>query len=90
MHPLSLLSEIMSEDPSKKNGGTIVLTTFLPLQVFGDFSRRPKAVNSADPGWILLNFELVRDLMVVLVTCKNEDGPIKMKALEFSHCYTLF
>ena len=77
----------MSKDPSK-NGGSRVLTTVLPYLL--GFSRRPRAVNSAVPGWILLNFELVRALMVVLVTCKNEDDPIKMKALEFSQHYTLF
>ena len=33
--------------------------------------------NSAVHGWIWSNFELVRDLMVVLVTCKNEEDLIK-------------
>ena len=33
------------EDPSK-NEGTRVVTTFLPLQVYGDFSRRSMAANS--------------------------------------------
>ena len=40
---------------------------------YGDFSR---------PIWP--NFELVRDVMDVLVTCKYEDDPIKMKALEWT------
>ena len=31
---------------------------------------------SAVPGWVLLNFEPVRDIMVVLVIYKNED-PVK-------------
>ena len=30
------------------------------------------------------NFELVQDVMDVLVTCKYEEDPIKMKALEWS------
>ena len=34
------------EDPSK-NEGIRVVTTFLPLQVYGDFSRRSRAANSA-------------------------------------------
>ena len=29
------------------------------------------------PGWILLNFEPIQDIMVVLVTCKNKEDPIK-------------
>ena len=27
--------------------------------------------------WIFLNFELVRDIIVVLLTCMNEEDPIK-------------
>ena len=27
--------------------------------------------------WIWPNFQLIRDYIVVLVTCKNEEGPIK-------------
>ena len=34
------------------------------------------AANSAVPGRIRPNFELVRDIMVVLLTCKNEEDPI--------------
>ena len=67
------------EDPSK-NKGTRVLTTFLPLLAHGEFSRHSRADNSTVPGWSLLNFK-----MVFLVTCKNEEDPIKkMKALEWS------
>ena len=33
------------EDPSK-NEGTRVVTTFLPLKDYGDFSRRSRAANS--------------------------------------------
>ena len=40
------------------------------------------AANSAIFGSILANFELVRDIINDLVTCKYEDDPIKMKALE--------
>ena len=40
------------------------------------FSRRSRAANSAVLGPIWPNFELVRDVMDVLVTCKYED-PIK-------------
>ena len=35
------------------------------------------AGNSAVHGRIWSNFELLQDFMVVLVTCKNEEDPIK-------------
>ena len=35
------------------------------------------AADSAVQGPIWSNFELVQDFMVVLLTCKNEDDPIK-------------
>ena len=58
------------EDPII-NEGARVFTTFLSLYVYGDFFRRSRAVNSAvlgpmTPIWP--NFELVRDIMDVLVT----------------------
>ena len=43
----------------------------------GDLSRRSRAANSAVLGAIWPNFELVRDVMDVLVTCKYEEDPIK-------------
>ena len=33
-------------------------------------------------GRILPHFKLIRDIMVVLHTCNNEEDPIKMKTLE--------
>ena len=64
------------EDPIK-NKGPRAFTRFLPLSVYWDFSRRSMAGNSAVHGQIWSNFELVQDLMVVLITCKNEEDPIK-------------
>ena len=29
------------------------------------------------PGWILLNFEPIQDIMGLLVACQNEEDPIK-------------
>ena len=60
-----------------KNEGARVFTILLPLQVYGDFSRRSRAANSSVLGPIWLNFELVRDVMDVPVTCKYEEDPIK-------------
>ena len=42
-----------------------------------DFLNWSRAANSAVHGWIQLNFKLIRDYIVVLVTCKNEEDPIK-------------
>ena len=43
----------------------------------GIFFRRSRAANSAVLGRILLKFELLRDIIDVLVTCKYEEDPIK-------------
>ena len=43
----------------------------------GVFFKRSRAAISAVRGRILTNFELVRDIMVVLHTCKKEEDPIK-------------
>ena len=59
-----------------KNEGATVFTRFLPL-VYGDFSRRSRAANSTVLGLIWPNFELVRDVIDVLVTCKYEEDLIK-------------
>ena len=45
--------------------------------VYGDFSRRLRAAHSTVLGPIWPNFELVGDVMDVLVICKYEDYPIK-------------
>ena len=50
---------------------------FSHYKSMGIFSRRSRAANSAVLGPIWPNFELVRDLMDVLVTCKYEEDPIK-------------
>ena len=42
-----------------------------------DFFERPRAANSAVHGRNRLKFELVRESMVVFLTCKDEEDPIK-------------
>ena len=66
-----------NKDDSIKNEGAIVVTTFSPLYVCGNFSRRSRAANSAVHTPIWPNFELVRDVTVVLITCKNEEDLIE-------------
>ena len=43
----------------------------------GIFFKRSRAANSAVGGQIKPKFELIQDYIVVLVTCKNEEDPIK-------------
>ena len=70
MHFLDICKN--EEDPII-NEGARVFTRFLPLYVYGDFSRRSRAAHSAVLGPIWPNSLLVRDVMDVLVTCKYED-----------------
>ena len=42
-----------------------------------DFFNWSRAANYAVHRWIQPNFERIRDYIVVLVTCKNEEDPIK-------------
>ena len=66
-------------------------TRFLPLLVYGDSSRRSRAANSAVLGSIWPNFELVQDVIDVLVTCQYEEGPIKERgARVFTKLYIIF
>ena len=50
---------------------------FSHYKSMGIFPRCQRAANSTVLGPIWPNFELVRDLMDVLVTCKYEEDPIK-------------
>ena len=45
----------------------------------GIFSRHSRVANSKVKGLIWPNFKPIRDFIVVLVTCKNEEDPIKNK-----------
>ena len=74
---MHVLDTCKNEEDPIKNEGARVFTRFLPLKVYGVFYRRSRAFNSAVLGPIWPNFELVRDVMDVLVTCKYEEYPIK-------------
>ena len=56
------------EDPIKNK----VLT-----RLYVVFSRSPRAANSLVSGGILPKFELIQAFIVLLVTCKNKEDPIK-------------
>ena len=74
---MHVLVTCKNEDDRFTNEGARVFTRFLPLKVYGDFSRRSRAANSAVLGPIWPNFELVRDVIDVLVTSKYEEDTIK-------------
>ena len=59
------------EDPIK-NEGARVLTILYDV-----FFRRSRAAYSEVSGGILPKFKLIKAFIVVLVTCKNEEDPIK-------------
>ena len=59
------------EDPIKNEGARV------PTSLLFDFFRRSGAANSEVSGGILPKFELIQAFIVVLVTCKNEEDPIK-------------
>ena len=63
----------MNEEDPIKSEGARVLTS---LQFYFSHSR---AANSNVSGGILPKFKLIEAFMVVLVTCKNEEDPIKNK-----------
>ena len=50
---------------------------FSHYKSMGDFSRRSRAANSAVLGQIWPNFKLIRHFIVVILTRKNEEDPIK-------------
>ena len=74
---MHVLDTCKNEEDPIKNKGAREFTRFLPFYVYGDFSRRSRAANSAVLGLIWPNFELIRDVMDVLFTCKYEEDPIK-------------
>ena len=59
------------EDPLK-NEGARVLT-----RLYDVFFRRSRANNSEVSGGIQPKFELIQAFIVVIITCKNEEDPIK-------------
>ena len=68
-----LVTCMIEEDPIR-NEGARVFTIFSRLEVYGYFSRRSWVTYSAVQG---PNLELIQEFMIVLVTCKNEENPIK-------------
>ena len=70
------------EDPIKIEGARVFTTLYII------FFRRSRADNSGVGGGMWPKFELIQAFMHVLVTCKNEEDAIKMKALECSQDFS--
>ena len=72
-----------------KNEGARVATTFLPLQVYVFFKTlKDRLLGSPQLNYLI--FELILDLMLVLVTCKNEEYTIKECARVATRLYVDF
>ena len=65
---MHVLVTCKNEEDPVKNELERVATSFLPLYVYGNFSIRPRAANSAALGPICPKFELCPDFMLVLFT----------------------
>ena len=73
-----VLVSCKNEKDPINNTGSRVLTRFPPPHYkYGNFFKRSRAANSTGCGQIGRKFELIQDYIVVLVTCKNEEAPIK-------------
>ena len=74
---MHVLATCKNEEDTIKNER--VVTTFLPLRVYWDFSRRSRTGYSAVRDRIRPNFELFKDFMDFLLTCKNEEDTMKIE-----------
>ena len=80
-----------NEDDSIKNEGARVFTKNFPIISLWGFFQTIRASNSVVLGPIWPNFELIRDVIVVLITCNNEEDPIKNEgARVFTTLYIFF
>ena len=70
-----VLSTCKYEKDPVKNSRENMMTSFFPLEVYGNFFRRSRAANSVVGGQIWPKFEL-QDIMHVLITCKFEKDRI--------------
>ena len=73
------------DDNSIKNERASMETPFSHYKCTGIFFRRSRAANSIVSGPIWPKFELVRDFMLVLVTCKCKKDRIKKQPRKGGH-----
>ena len=68
-----LVTSKKEDDPIKIEGARVATIQNI------DFFKHKRAANSAVRGQIWQKFELIQDIVVILVTCKNEEDPLKNK-----------
>ena len=68
---MHVLITCKNKEDSIKNEGVRVAKTYFPLLVYGNFTRCSRVANSVVHHRIWPKFELCRDFMVVLVSCKK-------------------
>ena len=76
------------EDPFKNEGARVV-TTFLPLKVYGDFSRCSRAAYPKSEIGSGRNSNSSKLIWLSLLPAKMKKIQSKMKVLEWSQHYTL-
>ena len=74
---MHVLVTCQNEEDPIKNEGARVFTKISPIISLWEFFQTLKGSYPAVLGRNWLKFELVRDIMVVLLTCKNKEDPIK-------------
>ena len=78
------------EDPIK-NEGSRVLSRFPHYKSMGKNIKRSRAANSAVPVRIGQKFKLIRDILVVILTCKTEeDSKTNEGARVITRLYVVF
>ena len=75
------------DDDSIKNEQASMETPFSHYKAMGIFFRCSRAANSIVSGLIWPKFELIRDAMHVLVTCKNKKDWIKNMSEKVETCF---
>ena len=65
------------EDPNKNEGARVATTLNIDFSHSQRQTTPQSKANSTVRGRIWLKFEPIRDIIVVLVTCKNEEDPMK-------------
>ena len=78
------------DDDSIKNEWTSIETPFSRYKSIGNLFRRSRAANSVASGLIWPKFELVRDFMHVLVTCKYKKDRIKTTEKRWRNRFPLY
>ena len=71
---MGLLVACKNKDPIKNEGARVVTTLFTN---FSDAHGQPRPKKG---DGILRKFKLIQALIVVLIVCKNEEGPFKIES----------